>query len=110
SLPQPGHFRWGATLPCVIAMATARQSHTATLLPNGNVLVAGGYNGHAITNVEIYDRLTGTWATTNSLNTNCWKHTATLLANGRVLVAGGEDDFGFNLTNTQSYDPAAGAW
>src|ERR1022692_4796811 len=69
-------------------MHASRNSHTATLLPNGNVLVAGGFSGGTLSSVEVYDRLTGTWTTTSALTANCFHHTATLLANGRVLAAG----------------------
>ena len=53
------------------SMSTARNSHTATLLPNGRVLVAGGYGPDgttAISSAELYDPDTGTWTNTGSLN------------------------------------------
>src|SRR6266550_877961 len=62
----------------------ARVLHTATLLLNGNVLVAGGSPG--LTTAELYDPVTGTWTVTGSLNTGRYSHTATLLADGTVLV------------------------
>ena len=44
--------------------------HTATLLPNGKVLVAGGCNGDGVlTSAELYDPASGTWSATGSLNT-----------------------------------------
>ena len=66
--------------------------HTATLLPNGKVLVAGGVVTAAIllASAELYDPATGTWTATGSLNTARYYHTATLLPNGKVLVAGGD--------------------
>ena len=84
--------------------------HTATLLPNGMVLVAGGYDGnlHISTNAELYDPATGNWTVTGSLATARQAHTATLLANGKVLVAGG-DDVGM-LASAELYDPATGNW
>ena len=65
--------------------------HTATLLPNGKVLVAGGYDssGVYLSSAELYDPASGTWTATGSLNTARCCHTATLLPNGKVLVAGG---------------------
>ncbi len=65
--------------------------HTATLLPNGKVLVAGGFNGGftILTSAELYDPASGSWTATGSLNTARAYHTATLLPNGKVLVAGG---------------------
>ena len=61
------------------------------MLPNGKVLVAGGYNGsgHLLSSAELYDPASGTWSATGSLNTAREFHTATLLPNGKVLVAGG---------------------
>jgi N-acetylneuraminic acid mutarotase len=75
-----------------------RVDHTATMLPNGRVLVTGGINISEETadirwiileNAEIYDPATGNWSSTASLNVPRYFHTATLLANGKVLVAGG---------------------
>ena len=83
--------------------------HTATLLPNGKVLVAGGYNGGALTSAELYDPASGTWTATGSLNTARYDHTATLLPNGKVLVAGGISN-GSDLTSAELYDPASGTW
>src|SRR6476620_8525462 len=71
---------------------TARFGHTATLLQNGMVLVAGGYDNIALASAELYDPASRTWTATGSLNTARYSHTATLLQNGRVLVAGGVDN------------------
>ena len=50
------------------AWAPHAADHTATLLPNGKVLVAGGYNGSAVlSSAELYDPATGTWTATGSL-------------------------------------------
>ena len=71
---------------------TARSDHTATLLQNGMVLVAGGFaNGNPIASSELYDPASRTWTATGSLNAVRNAHTATLLPNGMVLVAGGGD-------------------
>ena len=65
------------------------------MLPNGKVLVAGGYNDVGIlTSAELYDPASGTWTATGSLTTARQLHTATLLPNGKVLVAGGYNGFG----------------
>src|SRR5437660_4213822 len=58
---------------------TARSCHTATLLPNANVLVAGGFgsNGASSNSSELYDIATGTWTTTGNLITARACHTAT---------------------------------
>jgi N-acetylneuraminic acid mutarotase len=66
-------------------MALTRNGHTATLLPNGTVLVAGGGSPTA----EVYDPSTGLFFPTSSMETARTGHSATLLPNGTVLVAGG---------------------
>src|SRR6266481_450576 len=77
------------------SLNTARYHHTATLLPNGMVLVAGGVgtNPNISASAELYDPASGTWTATGSLNTARALHTATLLPSGMVLVTGG---FEFN--------------
>src|SRR5882724_2823996 len=87
------------------SLNTARLLQTATLLPNGMVLIAGGFSASA----ELYNPASGTWTPTGSLNTARGFHTATLLHNGMVLVAGG---FGANnyLASAELYDPASGTW
>jgi N-acetylneuraminic acid mutarotase len=79
------------------------------LLPNGQVLVAGGNNaasGGALASAKLYDPATGVWMATGSMAAGHFQHTATLLANGQVLVAGGNDDPG----SAEVYDPASGIW
>jgi hypothetical protein len=74
------------------SLNTGRRLHTATLLPNGMVLVAGGFGfNNVFASAELYDPANGTWTPTGSLNTARTEHTATLLPNGMVLVAGGVD-------------------
>lgn len=92
------------------SMTTARQGHTATLLPNGKVLVAGGLGNTVLASAEIYDPVAGTWTPTGSLTTARYLHTATLLPNGKVLVAGGSDSAGDSLASAEVYDPVAGMW
>ena len=91
---------------------STRYYHTATLLANGKVLVAGGVdaNGIHLTSAELYDPMTGTWSNTGSLNTGRDYHTATLLNNGKVLVAGGLNSSQTTLTSAELYDPTAGTW
>jgi WD40 repeat protein len=96
-------------------MGTPRGNHTATLLLNGKVLVAGGFNrntGSAVSTTELYDPATGTWTTTGSLAIARNFHTATLLLNGKVLVTGGAPDAaGYSsLSSTELYDPNTGSW
>jgi WD40 repeat protein len=90
------------------SLGSARYGHTATLLPNGKVLVAGGENGVSRTVIaELYDPVSGTWTATGSLAGGRSDHTATLLPNGKVLVAAGSSS---NLTSAELYDPATGTW
>lgn len=84
----PATGRWAATAP----MANARICHTATLLPNGNVLVAGGRpgrDGAPTAAAQLYDPLKRTWTRAADMSTARCGHTATLLPGGKVLVAGG---------------------
>ena len=71
------------------SLAENRFGHTATLLPSGSVLAAGGYNGSTLASAELYDRTTGTWSATGAMNGARDSHTATLLTTGKVLIAGG---------------------
>jgi N-acetylneuraminic acid mutarotase len=95
------------------SMEFSRAGHRAVLLPNGKVLVAGGYDGAYLTSAELYDPGTGTWTTTGSMAEGRVWHTMTLLPNGKVLVTGGEGTT-FGILTAELYDPAAngglGAW
>jgi hypothetical protein len=91
------------------SMITGRSGHTATLLPNGKVLIAGGYAYDVLKSAELYDPLTGTFAATGSMATARLHHTATLLPTGRVYVVGGQDEVGA-LKTAELYDPATGTF
>jgi N-acetylneuraminic acid mutarotase len=94
-------------------MTNARDGHTATRLPNGKVLVAGGSDSvqGALRSAELYDPLTGTWAATGPLISARYGHTATLLGNGQVLVVGGiTNSSGGESASAELYNPATGAW
>jgi len=81
------------------------------LLPNGKVLVAGGFNGGAVlTSAELYDPVTRSWSATGTLNSARDAHTATLLSDGTVLVAGGQDSGLSPSISSELYDPASGTW
>jgi len=96
-------------------MTTARTHHTATLLANGEVLVAGGGNATILPSAELYNQATGKWTATGSMTTDRTDHTATLLANGQVLVAGGLSNgssaIGTSCTSAaELYNPSTGQW
>jgi hypothetical protein len=88
-------------------MSTRRAAHTATLLPDGKVLVAGGLaSGGAST--ELFDPTTETFAAGHDMSVARAGHTATLLSNGKVLIAGGYN--GSYLQSAELYDPATKAF
>jgi trimeric autotransporter adhesin len=69
----------------VASLNTSRSEHTATLLPSGQVLVAGGDNsGGYLASAEVYGPSANTWTTVSSLNTARDALTATLLPSGKV--------------------------
>jgi WD40 repeat protein len=87
-------------------MNEPRNGHTATLLPNGLVLLVGGWNltGRTAT-AELYDPQTGTFGYTGSLMAPRQGLTATLLQDGRVLVAGGDSARNTSQLAAELYDP-----
>jgi len=92
------------------SMQQARLYPTATVLPNGQVLVVGGYHrGSIVAIAELYNTVTGTFTTTGSLNTARYGHSATLLPDGKVLIAGGENTSG-QIASTELYDPSTGTF
>jgi hypothetical protein len=95
------------------SMTTSRADHTATLLPNGKVLVAGGWDSNGtLLSAELYDPATETFTATGSMTTAREGHTATLLPNGKVLVTGGLGyDLGYvHLSSAELYDPDTGTF
>ncbi|MDO8734293.1 MAG: kelch repeat-containing protein, partial [Elusimicrobiota bacterium] len=94
------------------SMSTARESYTATLLPNGKVLIAGGTSDGSVTlsTAELYDPSAGTFSNTGSMTDTRYSHTATLLPSGKVLIAGGRITGGSFLSTAELYDPSTGTF
>lgn len=90
SLYNPATGGWVATG----SLSQARAYHSATLLQNGLVLVAGGEYSYPISSTELYNPGTSAWTSAGNMSTTREFHTATLLQDGRVLVTGGLGDCG----------------
>jgi uncharacterized repeat protein (TIGR02543 family) len=102
------------TWTSIAAMKSARFGHTATLLSDGKVLVAGGVSSSGIIGAaEVYDPVAKTWTATGAMKAARFGHTATLLRDGTVLVTGGTSG-GYTslapLNTAELYDPASGTW
>lgn len=95
----------GTFTKLAVNMSTTRDMHTATLLPDGRVLLAGGSGPSA----ELYDPSSGKFVATGNMSAPRSGHTATLLNNGKVLVVGGTNMTGA-LASAELYDPAAGTF
>jgi sugar lactone lactonase YvrE len=107
--PAPPGAAWTVTG----AMSTSREYHSATLLSNGQVLVAGGIDNslQPLASAELYNPATGQFSLTGPMAAARYGHAAALLADGRVLVAGGCcDALGNLLTSAEIYDPTHGSW
>jgi len=102
---------WTAAKP----MTVAREQHTATTLPDGRVLVAGGFQVSggvlsAVSTTELYDPASGSWTAAAAMTAARAAHTATVLPSGKVLVVGGESQAGIALASAELYDPATTHW
>src|SRR5206468_8570873 len=98
------------------SMNVARVNHTATLLSNGEVFVAGGNNNSTgyLSSAELYNPSTGKWTLTGNMTIARTGHEAVLLPNGEVLVAGGLDPNACcgasPLASAELYNPVTGSW
>jgi galactose oxidase-like protein len=91
-------------------MSKPRWYHTATLLRDGRLLIAGGFNNTAIeASAELYDP-SGSFFSTGNMTVARESHTATLLADGRVLIAGGNNTAGSAALTAELYDPSTGSF
>jgi len=95
-LYDPSTGTTGSFTAVSVPMTTARSAHTATLLQNGQVLLAGGTDGTAssLWSAELYDPSAGSNGTFRATATNMLAarrdHIAVILASGQVLIAGGD--------------------
>jgi len=93
-----------STFQATGSLNTARVFHTAISLPDGKVLIAGGYNGSYLNSVELYDPSTGLFAPASPMVVARSNHTATLLSDGTVLIVGGRNSSG-PLDTGELYNP-----
>ena len=97
-------------------MSTGRWLPTATLLPSGLVIVAGGQSVDAVNqpyqplDAELYDPTAGTWSPGGTMPAGGRLASAVRLANGQVLFAGGYDVSGAAQATASLYDPVANTW
>lgn len=103
--PPPGEAASG-TLTSTVPMAVARSSHSATALPDGRVLVAGGFvTAGSPDGAELYDPASSRFEPLPPMRTTRHSHTATLLPDGRVLLTGGYGPGGTTLASAELFDP-----
>ena len=95
-------------LAATAAMSVARMAHTATALPDGRVLVAGGFTGdeNAAASAELFDPATETFASLPRMVVVRHSHTATLLKSGKVLLVGGYGAGNAVIADAELFDPA----
>ncbi|CAF4573102.1 unnamed protein product [Rotaria socialis] len=85
-----------------------RYQHTASTLPDGNILVVGGYGIYD--NIpELFDSLTNIWTETAGMSTALDGHTALTLSNGNAIVIGGYNLFGYSK-KAELFDPSTRLW
>ena len=89
---------------------TTRIRTPIVVLPNGKVLIAGGYHQWSVNSCDLYDPTGGTCSSTGTLGTDRNFHTLTLLPNGMVLAVAGRQGGNTGLTSCELYNPAGGTW
>lgn len=100
--------RVGSVTPAA-PMLEPRSGQTATLLPDGKVLIAGGMrrNQDFYKSAELYDPATGKFQPTGEMSVGRVGQIAVLLRSGKVLIAGGWVGQG-GTDSAELYDPATG--
>jgi Kelch motif len=106
-----GSGAWSATG----ALALPRSHFSATVLPSGRVLVAGGQHSNppaywATASAELYDPVAATWAVAAPMNVPRALPCSALLPSGEVLIVGGTNPINSGLATAEVYDPAGDAW
>lgn len=104
-----------ASFIAVGPMTTPRSGHSSTLLPNGNILLAGGQSGDSTIgqSAEVYDHLTSSFSAISSMTYRRANHTSSLLQDGRVLIAGGFSsayDWTSSVAPAELFDPMTNAF
>lgn len=106
----PRTNRWSPTPP----MARYRREHTATLLSDGRVLVAGSQDDLTFNSAEIYDPNSNRWLEAAPMTSGRALHSAVRLANGDVLVVGGisqgQNSPAIELASAEIYHPSTNRW
>jgi len=103
-----GYAQLPGTFAATGSMTTARSGHTATLLPDGKILVAGGQTGSAyLAGADLYDPSLGVFTPTSDMLAARSGHSATLLPDGRALIAGANTE-GRTVPGAEIYDPSTG--
>ena len=98
---------YAGSITSIRSMSLTRAAHTATLLPDGKVLIAGGFAGdeNSLASAEVFDPVQATFTATANMSVSRAGQSATLLPNGKVLIAGGYN--GDYLASAELYDPSA---
>jgi Galactose oxidase, central domain len=109
--PSPAAFERPSHFLAACTMGAPRESHTATLLRSGIVLITGGEDKNSsLATAELFDPDSHAFAPTGDMVDARAKHTATLLANGAVLVTGGRDLHGDAIATAELFNPANGSF
>ena len=114
--PAPDPVGFAETAP----ISVGRNGHTATLLPDGRVLVVGGESvitREQMASVELFEPASETWTAGPDLPEPRSNHVAVRLGDGRVLVAGGGKSTPIGTPRGEEvkasailFDPAADTW